>query len=54
MFCGCKNLDFNDAVKLSTRHIQIGSKIVDNIESSSSIITWHKIVANKRRNTVEL
>ena len=51
--CSCKILDFNEAVKLSTRRFHIGSKIVDNIESSSSIITYHKIVDKKRSNTVE-
>ena len=34
-------------------HIYIGSKIIDNIELPSSIITWHKLVANKRSSTVE-
>ena len=36
-----------------TRRIHIGSKIIGNIELSSSIITWHKIVANKWSNTLE-
>ena len=53
MFRSCKDLDFNDAVKQLTSRILIGSKIIGNIELSSSIITWHKIVANKWRNTVE-
>ena len=44
MFCSCKNLDFNDAVKQSTRRICIGSKIVDDVELQSSIITWRKTV----------
>ena len=38
MFCSCKNFDFNDAVKQSTSRIHIGSKIVENVELSSSII----------------
>ena len=54
MFCSCKNFDFNDAVKQSTSRIHIGSKIVDNVELSSSIITWHKMVANKWSNTIKL
>ena len=33
--------------------IHNGRKIVDNIESSGSIITRHNIVANKWSNTVE-
>ena len=54
MFRICKNLDFNDAVKLLTIHIHIRSKIIGNIELSSGIIKWLKIVANKWSNTVEL
>ena len=53
MFCSCENLDFEEAVKESTRRIHIGSKIIDNVELSSRIITWHKLVANKWSNTVE-
>ena len=33
--------------------IHISSKDIYNIESSSSIITWHKLVAKKWSNTVE-
>ena len=53
MFCSCKILFFNDAVNQSTKRIHIGGKIVGNVELSCSIITWHKMVANKWRNTIE-
>ena len=51
MFCSCKNLDFNDAVKQSTKRIRIGSKIVDDVKLYSGITTWHETVANKWSNT---